>query len=496
MSGVLAAISAAKAAVAFTPLSLGAALIEWWDARTSTYLTLGAGNAISNVAGCKSAYALTQATSALQPIWDASGLIKFDAATTNGDYFNLTLSSPVSQGQIYFLTSFGWYKSGVANWTAVTHMLNCADVSQILFIDAAAITPTQRTAVETYLGATSVWLCSKTLTTSLKNRISNNPVVNYTLNYTGGNAATYSLASAQAGATVNVASQGLTAPIHMRFPSAVGVDATVSYLACDSNKLTGSIPSLSANTALAYFVANDNQLTGAIPSLSSNTLLQQLYFNTNQLTGSMPELSSNTALRLFYCDHNQLTGSIPSLSANTLLQQFYCDHNQLTGSIPSLSANTALQYFVASNNQLTGSIPSLSANTALISFYCYTNQLTGSIPSLSANTALQYFFGYTNQLTGSIPSLSANTALKQFICNGNQFTGYAGGGVSNTVSYFDVSTNQLPAASINAILADFVAAGRAGGTLTLGGAGNAAPTGQGILDKATLTGRGWGVSTN
>ena len=379
MSGVLAALSAGK--VAFTPLSLGAALIEWWDARTSTYLTLGAGNAISNVAGRKGAHALTQATSALQPIWDASGLIKFDAATSNGDYLNLALSSPVAQGQVYFLTSFGWYKSGVANWTAVTHRINCADVSQIIFINAGAITSAQRTALETYLGVTSVFWCVKTLNTSIYNRIDNTPDVNYTLSYTGGNAAAYSLASAQAGATVDVAAQGLTAPVAMRFPSAVGADSTLQY--------------------------------------------------------------------------------------------FHCGSNQLTGSIPSLAANTALQYFHGNSNQLTGSIPSLAANTALREFYCSSNQLTSSIPSLAANTALQYF-----------------------LCGSNQLTSYTGGGVSNTLSTFDASTNQLPAAAINSILADFVAAGRAGGTLTLNGTGNAAPTGQGLIDKAALSGLGWTVTTN
>ena len=251
MSGVLAALSAGKSAgkSAFTPLSLGAALIEWWDARTSAYLTLGTGNAISNVAGRKGVYALSQATSNLQPIWDASGLIKFDAATSNGDYFNLALSAPVTQGQVYFLTPFGWYKSGVANWTAVTHRLNCADVSQIVFIDAGSITSAQRTALETYLGATSVFWCVKTLTTSIYNRIDNTPDVNYTLSYTGGNAAAYSLASSQAGAAVNVAAQGLTAPVSMRFPSAVGADSTLRIFFCSGNQLTGSIPSLTANTA-------------------------------------------------------------------------------------------------------------------------------------------------------------------------------------------------------------------------------------------------------
>jgi len=40
-----------------------------------------------------------------------------------------------------------------------------------------------------------------------------------------------------------------------------------------------------------------------------------------------------------------------------------------------------------------------------------------------------------------------------------------------------------------------VAAGASGGTLNLAGT-NAAPTGQGITDKATLNSRGWTVTTN
>lgn len=61
------------------------------------------------------------------------------------------------------------------------------------------------------------------------------------------------------------------------------------------------------------------------------------------------------------------------------------------------------------------------------------------------------------------------------------------------------SDNALTAASVNHLLARCVASptwGNAGENLDLQGAGNAAPTGQGILDKATLIGRGANVSTN
>jgi len=209
-------------------------------------------------------------------------------------------------------------------------------------------------------------------------------------------------------------------------------------------------------------------------------------------------ISDPSKLTIFYCNSNQLTGSIPSLTANTALTLFYCYSNQLTGSIPSLTANTALTIFYCHVNQLTGSIPSLTANTALIQFACQSNQLTGSIPSLTANTALTIFYCHINKLTGSIPSLTANTALTIFYCYSNQLTGYAGGLVSNTLGDFEAQNNLLTVSAVNALLSAFVAANRTTGTrtLNLGGTGNAAPTGQGITDKATLISRGWTVTTN
>ena len=267
---------------------------------------------------------------------------------------------------------------------------------------------------------------------------------------------------------------------------------------CGSNQLTGSIPSLTTNTALAYFYCYVNQLTGSIPSLTTNTALIGFNCDSNQLTGSIPSLTTNTALAYFNCSSNQLTGSIPSLTTNTALIDFRCYSNQLTGSIPSLTTNTALIVFYCSNNQLTGSIPSLTTNTALAYFSCDSNQLTGSIPSLTTNTALAYFSCYVNQLTGSIPSLTTNTALAYFYCHDNQLTDFAGGTVSGTLDDFRAQNNLLTETAVNAILAAFVAANRTTGTrvLNLGGTGNAAPTGQGITDKATLQSRGWTVTTN
>jgi Leucine-rich repeat (LRR) protein len=259
-----------------------------------------------------------------------------------------------------------------------------------------------------------------------------------------------------------------------------------------------SVSLFSKLIALTNFYCHINLLTGSIPSLTTNTALTIFYCNTNQFTGSIPNLTTNTALTNFYCGSNQLTGSIPSLTTNTALTNFSCSSNQLTGSIPSLTTNTALTNFYCHINQLTGSIPSLTTNTALTNFYCYNNQLTGSIPSLTTNTVLTIFYCYNNQLTGSIPSLTTNTALTNFSCSSNQLTSWTGGTVSATLGDFQAQNNLLTQATVDAILAAFVAAGRTTGTriLNLGGTGNATPSTTGLTDKATLQSRGWTVTTN
>ena len=363
----------------FDPLLLGAALIEWWDLRTSGSLTLGGSNEISNVAGKKSVYNLSQATGSLQAIWDASGFAKFDATD---DYFELTLTSAVAQGQMYWCTPYGWYKSAVANWTVGTHYINGANVSQIIFVNAATITSEQRTLLETYIGTTEYWFITKTNDTTIYNRIDNNPNVDYTLNYIGANAATYNLASSQAGATVDVGAQGLTAPVHMLWPIGIATDSTITYCYSSGNAQVGLMPDSSGNTALLYWSMSDNKFCGPLRNLPTTT----------------------------------------------------------------------------------------------ISYNAHINNFTGDIPSFAGLSAITTFFAHTNK-----------------------FNGYAGGGVSNTLGTIRLENNLFTATAVNAILADVRAAGRVAGTrvLNLGGTGNAAPTGQGIVDRDYLTNTMlWTVTTN
>ena len=66
---------------------------------------------------------------------------------------------------------------------------------------------------------------------------------------------------------------------------------------------------------------------------------------------------------------------------------------------------------------------------------------------------------------------------------------------ANAIEHIVINGN-LPDTEVNAILANAVTNGMAGGTIFLQYAGNAAPTGQGLLDKAALLLAGNAVTTN
>ena len=66
---------------------------------------------------------------------------------------------------------------------------------------------------------------------------------------------------------------------------------------------------------------------------------------------------------------------------------------------------------------------------------------------------------------------------------------------ANAIEHIVINGN-LPDTEVNAILANAVANGMTGGTIFLQYAGNAAPTGQGIIDKADLITAGNTVTTN
>jgi len=122
----------------------------------------------------------------------------------------------------------------------------------------------------------------------------------------------------------------------------------------------------------------------------------------------------------------------------------------------------------------------------------------------SSGTAV-YIRNCSNLTTVNIPDLVNNYSGAFQIYDNPNLTSITIGTIG-TLKYFndtvDFSNNALSETSVNSILALLVSLDDTGGTSTfygnvdLSGGTNAAPTGQGLVDKATLEARGCTVTTN
>ena len=127
-------------------------------------------------------------------------------------------------------------------------------------------------------------------------------------------------------------------------------------LGVGNNNLTGTIPSLSANTNLKTYNVQQQTpgLTGGFPSIDNLLDIDIVNCTGNALSGSLPNLSNNTKLRIFQFASNSFTGNIPDLSNNTKLQLFECYNNNLSGYAGG-TITSKLSTFRGQNNILTQS---------------------------------------------------------------------------------------------------------------------------------------------
>ena len=167
--------------------------------------------------------------------------------------------------------------------------------------------------------------------------------------------------------------------------------------------------------------------------------------NNTDNGGVFPDLSGAPAL--MYLDVSGGTAiTALDVSANPALQTLYCDSTLITAL--DVSANPALQALGCNSTSITAL--DVSANPALQTLYCDSTLITAL-------------------------DVSANPALQALGCNSTAIT-------DDTI--------------INSILASLVSFGLSNGYVDLSGGTNAAPTGQGITDVATLVSMGWSVTTN
>ncbi len=176
-----------------------------------------------------------------------------------------------------------------------------------------------------------------------------------------------------------------TEPIGMWEGVTTNADGRVTALDLSSNNLRGTLPAaLGSLTSLTTLDLSDNRLSRTIPNLSALTRLTMLDLGDNQLSGTIPNLSALTSLTTLKLGDNQVSGTIPGwLGSLTSLTTLNLRDNRLTGPIPEeLGDLTQLDILYLDDNQLSGPIPEELGNLSGLDVARFAgNTLTGCVPN-------------------------------------------------------------------------------------------------------------------
>jgi len=170
-----------------------------------------------------------------------------------------------------------------------------------------------------------------------------------------------------------------------------------------NNNLKGTLPDLSALTALDAFDVGHNQLSGSLAPIATLTSVSSVILCCNKFSGSLPSLSGLHQLETFRAGSNRLSGEIPSLHGLVHLQEFVIDDSGLSGPIPSLDGLTHLETLDLNDNRLSGPMPSLAGLASLTRLDLSRNELTGPVPALDSLGKLHAIKLDHNQLDGTMP---------------------------------------------------------------------------------------------
>lgn len=223
-------------------------------------------------------------------------------------------------------------------------------------------------------------------------------------------------------------------------------------------------------------------LTPQLPGITSLTFLQSVMANgqTEQISNapnlvsiSFPNLVTSGPIKILDAQNNPSLASVSfPIVTNTGLINIVNAPSLITFSCPLMVVGTP--NLTGPSSLVVASFPSLVTSGNVIDFDTNANLTTLDLPSL-VNAPLGFFCESNPSLTTvNVPSLVPVNNM------GIDFLGCA-----------------LNAASVNAILNRCVLnAAYTTDIIDLSGGTNAAPSGQGIADKATLIGRGVTVNTN
>ena len=240
------------------------------------------------------------------------------------------------------------------------------------------------------------------------------------------------------------------------------------------------MPSISAMVNLEKLQSCDTWWSGAYPDTDLGIFPNLAYLDLQGNSFSTPPQFSNNS-KLTYCEmHFAFNGAVP---------------------LPDMSTCLNLSHFSVPENTFT-TFPSFAACVKLASFSAALFVSTVTIPSFSACTLLETWGAGGDYVTGTVPDFSPCTLLTSWTLSPHACTDVTAGSFATQKNLASLSFyyGSLTSSAVNKVLADCVASlslpGRVACTVSLHGHFNAAPTGQGITDKATLIAAGWTVTTD
>ena len=252
--------------------------------------------------------------------------------------------------------------------------------------------------------------------------------------------------------------------------------ASITYLRINNEPVSGNLPNLTDYNYLTFLQLSQVNIAGAMYTSLPWPLLTDIIVRQSLITGTFPPVNTTPLLQTITCRNTALAGALPAFNLLPELIRIEMDTCGFTGTIPDFSGCTKMQVIRLAANALSGSFPSLLLMPSLNNVYCTSCGLSGAVPSFANNPLL--------------------TSV-QF--DNNDFTSWTSHVVPLALTTMLLQTNNMPVLEVNKVLADFafnIASRPAVGTLNLSGVGMAAPTGQGLIDKAAIIARGWTCTTN
>ena len=139
----------------------------------------------------------------------------------------------------------------------------------------------------------------------------------------------------------------IKSPIH---PDVFTYTPAINYIYLESNRIPGSLPSLSICAKLQYLYLRSNSFTGNVYSLISNPEIIQMDVSYNSLSGSIPGYRNRNNLTHLLLFNNQFT-SLNQFTNLPSLTYLYAHNNQIAGEIPSFTECPNLEFLLLFNNK-------------------------------------------------------------------------------------------------------------------------------------------------